>query len=67
VLSGGALNGLGTQRTSRKVTRSISGLGLRYAPDPKKPTHGFIEPSRPMSIEEYQRLLAETAANWRKL
>lgn len=41
--------------------------GLQYRPDPRSPqTHGFIEPSGPMSIEEYQRLLGSTASSWTK-
>ncbi|MBI1835616.1 MAG: hypothetical protein HYR92_07720, partial [Burkholderiales bacterium] len=41
--------------------------GLQYRPDPKNPSgHGFIEPSRPMSFQEYQRLIQETLDRWRK-
>ncbi|HEX9679788.1 MAG TPA: RHS repeat-associated core domain-containing protein, partial [Candidatus Saccharimonadales bacterium] len=39
--------------------------GLQYRPDPNNPTgHGFIEPSREMSSEEYQKLLGETRPLW---
>jgi len=39
---------------------------LRYRPDPKAPgRHGFIEPSHPMSLEEYQRAIHTTRALWR--
>ena len=31
------------------------------------PTHGLIEPSSPMSLAEYQRRLADTKPNWKKL
>ncbi|HEU5159763.1 MAG TPA: DUF6531 domain-containing protein [Streptosporangiaceae bacterium] len=39
--------------------------GLTYRPDPANPSgHGFIEPSRSMSIEEYQGLLGSTQGSW---
>lgn len=39
---------------------------LRARPDPKAPErHVFIEPSRVMSFEEYQRALHSTRALWR--
>jgi RHS repeat-associated protein len=39
--------------------------GLTYRPDPHNPGgHGFIEPSRPMSISEYQNLLASSQGTW---
>ena len=39
--------------------------GLKYRPDPDNPTgHGFLEPSLPMPIEEYQDLLAQTQPIW---
>lgn len=41
---------------------------LTYRPDPEKPEeHGFIEPAREMSFEEYQRALHETRGLWRRV
>lgn len=38
----------------------------RYRPDPANPEgHGFVEPARRISFEEYQRLLHATRALWR--
>jgi len=38
---------------------------LRYRPDPDNPdAHGFIEPSRPMTFEEYQRALHGSRGLW---
>lgn len=38
---------------------------LRYRPDPDHPKrHGFIEPSRTMSFEEFQEVLAATRPHW---
>lgn len=39
--------------------------GLTYRPDPANPTgHGFLEPSRPMSFDEYQSLLGQSQPYW---
>ncbi len=39
---------------------------LRYRPDPADPEgHGFVEPARRMSFEEYQQLLHSTLDLWR--
>jgi hypothetical protein len=39
--------------------------GLQYRPDPANPTgHGFIEPSREMNFEEYQKLIEQTRPFW---
>ncbi len=39
--------------------------GLTFRPDPKSPeTHGFVEPTRSMSFEEYQQLIESTQASW---
>jgi hypothetical protein len=36
--------------------------------DPRKPDkHAFVEPVRPMPLEEYELALAETRDVWRKL
>lgn len=38
---------------------------LRYRSDPKNPMgHGFIEPSEPMSFEEFERAVHETRELW---
>lgn len=34
------------------------GPDLCYRPDPTQPGHGFVEPARPMPLDEYQRALA---------
>ena len=39
--------------------------GLTYRPDPDNPTgHGFIEPSRPMTLGEFETLLEQTQSAW---
>ncbi len=39
--------------------------GLIYRPDPGRPCeHGFVEPDRVMSLEEYRRLLHGTRESW---
>jgi hypothetical protein len=39
--------------------------GLSYRPDPANPEgHGFVEPSSPMSFEDYQGALRGTRALW---
>jgi RHS repeat-associated protein len=41
--------------------------GLTYRPDPSNPTgHGFVEPSRPMTFNEYEQLLESTQTLWRE-
>ena len=40
------------------------GPNWRYVPD--SPTHGTIQPVRPMTIEEYRRALANTRVLWRR-
>lgn len=41
---------------------------LRYRPYPEAPErHGFVEPSRTMSFEEYLRAIQGTRALWRQL
>jgi hypothetical protein len=42
--------------------------GLVYRADPANPEeHGFVEPARRMSFEEYQRLLHSTRVLWQQL
>ena len=40
--------------------------GLQYRPDPANPSgHGFIEPSRPMAFDQYQKLIESWRGNWK--
>jgi hypothetical protein len=42
------------------------GVDLMFRADPAKPdTHGFIEPAREMSLEEYESALEATRPHWR--
>jgi hypothetical protein len=44
------------------------GERLTYRPDPKKPKeHGFLEPARVMTIDEYQDVLAGTVNEWQEV
>jgi hypothetical protein len=40
-------------------------FNLSYRIDPKTPKHGYIEPAVPMTLDDYQRLLAATQSEWR--
>src|SRR5436309_1890023 len=46
-----------------------TGLGtdLCYRPDPIRSGHGFIEPVRLMTLDEFQKAIAQTRASWRKI
>lgn len=49
------------------IDASDLGPDLCYRPDPDDPSrHGFLEPSRPMTLQEYQEALASTGQRWRK-
>ncbi len=49
-----------------EISSDELGDGLLYRPDPDQPdTHGFVEPERPMTFDEYQAALAETRSKWR--
>ena len=42
--------------------------GLTYRPDPANPTgHGYLEPSRSMSLSDYQQLLEVTRPGWSRV
>lgn len=41
------------------------GPDLTYVPD--SPGHGTIQPTKPMTLEDYQKALAETNINWEKV
>lgn len=43
------------------------GSNLSYRGDPRKAGHGFIEPARLMTLDEYQRFLQQTHGLWRKV
>jgi hypothetical protein len=43
------------------------GPDLEYRADPRDPRgHGFVEPARPMDLQEYREALWETRPRWRK-
>src|SRR5262249_30524351 len=39
---------------------------LCYRPDPARAGHGFVEPARSMTLEEFQEAIARTAGLWQK-
>lgn len=41
------------------------GSDLTYVPD--KPGHGTIQPTKAMSFEDYQKVLANTQKDWEKM
>ena len=43
------------------------GPDLVYRADPAQAWHGFVEPARSMSLDEYQDALAQTQSRWKKL
>jgi len=48
-------------------TEDLPGV-LAYRPDPTNPEgHGFIEPARRVSFEEYRRAIHQTRSLWRRL
>jgi hypothetical protein len=50
-----------------RIDEEDLGPNLSYRPDPDDPSrHGFIEPSRPMSLQEYQDALGLTRRRWQK-
>jgi hypothetical protein len=51
-----------------KISKDGLGPDLQYRPDPTNPTgHGFVEPVRPLSFQQYQQALHSTANSWIKL
>lgn len=40
------------------------GTDLVYRTDPNRAAHGFIEPSRTMTLDDYQQVLAATQSRW---
>lgn len=58
------LGGGGTD-TVFAIDRDDLGPDLVYRSNPRRPAkHGFIEPARPMTIEQYQIALAATRDRW---
>ena len=43
------------------------GPDLSYRPDPAHRSHGFIEPTRPMMLDEYHQALVKTRNSWEKV
>lgn len=43
------------------------GSDLIYRADPRRAGHGFIEPARPMTLDQYQRAVEQTQGSWRKV
>lgn len=59
------LGGLGKDPVFELETDELPG-DLRYRPDPENSAgHGFVEPSRRMPFEEYERTIQATHALWR--
>jgi hypothetical protein len=50
-----------------RITEAELGTDLLYRPDPARAGHGFVEPSRSMTLAEYQRALAQTQRFWHKI
>ena len=49
-----------------RITVADLGPDLQYRPDPTHAGHGFVEPSRSMTLAEYQQALAQTQRHWQK-
>jgi hypothetical protein len=47
------------------VNQQELGEDLSFRPDPRNPTHGFIEPARVMTFERYQEALHKSRRRWR--
>jgi hypothetical protein len=50
-----------------EIESSQLGPDLCYRPDPAKAGHGFIEPSRPLTLDEFQQAVAQTRGWWREV
>jgi hypothetical protein len=50
-----------------RIAQADLGCDLLYRPDPARAGHGFVEPSRTMTLGEYQRALAQTQSGWRRI
>jgi hypothetical protein len=50
------------------ITTADLGPDLQSRPDPDNPSgHGFIEPSRPMTVAEFEQALERTVQRWKKI
>ncbi|MGH7139418.1 MAG: hypothetical protein ACREHD_27045 [Pirellulales bacterium] len=49
------------------IDSSLLGADMIYRPDPNSRTHGFIEPSKPMTLDDFQKALAATQSFWQRL
>ena len=50
-----------------RMAEADLGRDLLYRADPARAGHGFVEPSRPMTLGEYQQALAQTQSAWRRI
>ena len=48
------------------IAEADLGPDLCFRPDPTNPSHGFLEPSRPMTLQEYALAIARTQSLWRR-
>jgi hypothetical protein len=49
------------------IEESGFGTELQYRADPLNPGHGFVEPSHPMTLADFESAVALTQPAWRKL
>lgn len=49
------------------VESNMLGKDLVYRPDPNSPTHGFVEPSMPMTLNDFQKAISATQPLWRRV
>jgi hypothetical protein len=50
-----------------RIAEADLGSDLGYRADPARAGHGFVEPSRPMTLGDYQQALARTQGAWRRV
>ena len=50
-----------------RLAETDLGRDLLYRADPARAGHGFVEPSRLMTLGEYQQALAQTQSAWRRI
>jgi hypothetical protein len=50
-----------------RIAEADLGRDLLYCADPARAGHGFVEPSGPMTLGEYQQALARTQSAWRRI
>lgn len=49
------------------IPKELLGDDLVYRPDPVDPSHGFVEPARIMTFNEYEEALHETQEFWQQI